>query len=157
MGIFVSILVAVVAFLFWDIGSYKSKVEAQSTQIAELNSKLSDKTSQETFERKKACAIQADGFVKKLGYDLATDNVSAQNHYNVKQDKCFLKLSSNIISKSSISNSALLFDAYEQKIYAESSSYSDGGFSCDITPPGGVKIVCRTKEDFNQYVGNFMD
>jgi hypothetical protein len=97
------------------------------------------------------------------GGELQSSNY--ESHYNVKLKRCLMLLSLTDYSKSTqnLSDTVLLFDAFEHRDYA---SYSriigrdktpDTLMVCTLTPTNSDTLYCKTRAEFDAYVTRYME
>lgn len=119
MKVTVAVLLAIVLVLAWQLNAENGATRQQQSQIANLTSKLADKTARETLESQEKCAnmarrvFAANGGEPNRGGDT---NMEFTNHFNSKLNKCFILVSA--YSFKDDFRSIDLFDAIEGKRYA---------------------------------------
>ena len=122
MKLAVAALLAIALVLAWLLNAEVATNSQQRIQIAELTSKLGDKSARENLEFQQKCAQQAEKIFHQLGYKLneARNAISSsyESHYNTKLNKCFMTVSTVKLTPRFVT-SKFLIDAYEQKGYAE--------------------------------------
>ena len=108
--------IAVVFLLAWMVSAEMNSNHRLEGHLAELNSKLKDKSAEQILEQNKLnfelqgkCSQQAQTVFSQLGYkNGGLDNF--QSHYNSKINKCLMLTFSTDLK--TLSNSQNLFDAF---------------------------------------------
>lgn len=139
----------------------------QRGRIAELASKLRDKTDRENLEFQQKCALQAEKIFHQLGWKLNDPGgtfASYQSHYHQKLGKCFMTVNSTTTGPRG-PTSRYLFDAYEQRGYAEYMWISDAvkkywevpPVICKLTPSSVDESLCKSEEEYKAFVARYME
>ena len=153
----IGILFAIVLALAWRLNVEMGLTHQQQSTIAELTSKLNDKSAHENLELQEKCAAQADKVFRELGYSLSKNLASIQSHFNSKLNKCFMSL----MYTSRNSNSRYLLDAYEQREYAEFSTIFQISANiivgCHLAPLAEKEIRCKSEGEYNEFVSRYME
>jgi len=89
------------------------------------------------------------------------------NHYSAKVNKCFVRLTSmaSQVKPRVPTINRLVFDAFEGKVYASYMWMNDGGkkfwevppFDCTVTSLSGEKRLCKSAEEFDELIKQFME
>jgi hypothetical protein len=131
---------ALLVALFGLAWLFKNQIDInrlQAVLIQNLSATLADRTRQEGFELQQKCASQAERTYHQLGYreDQPTGDVLSavyQSHYSTAHNQCFMTL--ELISKGGF-QSKFLFDAYENRTYAEYDWMPKKDMKFDEVPP----------------------
>jgi hypothetical protein len=155
MKVAVATLIAIVLVLAWLLNAETKTTREQQNQIAALTSKLADKVARENLELQQKCAQQAEKIFMQLGYrmDRPTLGISAtyQSHYNAKLGKCFMTLDST-----GAGDHRFLFDAYEQREYAEYMAMP-ARLNCKLIPSSGRETLCKSEEEYKAFAATYME
>ena len=163
MKITVAILIAIVLVLAWQLSAEVVTTRLQRSEIATLTSKLADKSARENLELQEKCAQQAAKMFEQLGYklDRAVRGVFAtyQSHFNANLGKCLMTLN---IGGAATGDQRHLFDAYEQRGYAEymttpGQKYRERPPHCRLTPSSGKETPCKSEEEYETFVAIYME
>lgn len=161
MKIAIAVLLAIVLALAWLLNAEMGTNRRQRSQIAELTSKLADNSARERLELQQKCANQAEKIFSQQGYKLNGPRpASYQSHYNAKLNKCFMTLDSMVLG-----DQRFLFDAYEQREYAEYMLLPEKGKkywevqpqSCALIPSSADKSRCKSEEEYKAFVARYME
>ena len=161
--------IAIALLLAWKVSAEMSSNHLLQNQIVELNSKLKDKSAQQTlelnkqnFELQAKCSEQAQTVFLQLGYkNGGVDNF--QSHYNSKINKCLMLTVSTDLN--TLSNSQNLFDAYEQKTYGTYFWMADkvkkywevAPKVCTLYPDMPNETLCKSTAEFNEFINSLMN
>ncbi|HXM83543.1 MAG TPA: hypothetical protein VN929_16655 [Burkholderiales bacterium] len=158
----IAILAAIVLVLSWFLN-------AQRSEIAELTSKLNDKAAREGLEQQQKCALQAEKIFGQLGYKLNDPRskifASLQSHYSAKQNKCFMTVETTDMGTGTLANTKYLFDAFEQRGYAEYMWIADKvkkywevpPITCKLTPSSANERICKSEDEYKAFVATYME
>ena len=90
-----------------------------------------------------------------------------QSHHKPTINKCFMTLTTTTYSGTPVTSleSRFLFDAYEQREYAEYSVNSamengkltHGIFTCKLTASAGDERVCKSEGEYDGFVAGYME
>ena len=153
----------------WVLSVKTTTESRQRKQIEELTVKLADKSRLENFGLQEKCTGKAEEVFQSLGYGGTKSNgdMSAyQSHFNTKLGKCFMAIESTTVTKNgNIVNSKFLLDAYEQREYAEYTWISRNNkkywevppFICKLIPSTASEQFCKTEDEYNKFVTNYME
>jgi hypothetical protein len=102
----------------------------------------------------------------RISKDISTDY---QSHYNTKLKKCFILIETNGLMPG-LEEGEFLFtktlsDAYERRVYASYGWVSRTGqkywevppTSCELIPSFRQKKFCKTQEEFDDFVAQYME
>jgi hypothetical protein len=132
----------------------------QARQIAKLKAEVVDKSAQQSLalgNLKRQCAADADRYFKKWkdAQTPSTAQVGYESHYNPSQKACFVLIQ---YSDPSLEDLGLqLFDAVEQRQYADFSSQKELILSCHLIPSDGEQKPCNSKASFSAFVASYME
>jgi len=159
-----------------EIRELRSKLETaldtdrkQTAEAQELRAKLADKSKRDNLDLQAKCAAQAEKVFHQLGWreDRPTNDTFAsyQSHYNAARDKCFMTLATAGFTNGRGTDYRSLFDAYEQRDYAEYQWISDPTTIPSEVPPTLCKLtaslndyrLCRSEEEYNAFVAHYME
>lgn len=155
-----------VALVVIGIGCNTDKVNRLENENRDLTTKLEAVTKAASLEGQAKCAQQAraefeaDGWAKK-------PMASFTNHYNAQLNKCFIQIQSSEVNTKTdtIFTYRTVMDAFEGRGYAEYSWKSDttkkywevAPFVCKVTTlSGGQEVYCKSTEEFDELVKQFM-
>jgi hypothetical protein len=116
---------------------------------------ITTNVSAQSLQEQFICAKQAKVAFEKYDADSkgAAPNLELsseyQSHYNPKLNKCFIDIETAGIGF----RSAVLMDAFEQRIYA---AY-DTDYNCDLTPTSQDKRTCSSKDEYDAFVAKYME
>src|SRR5262249_18835308 len=128
----------------------------------------------QTLDQQERCAqqarrafqeIQAEARIadKKFGsHELSSDY---QSHYNTKIGKCLMLVDTTSSLAGETSMAAYLIDAYERRQYAyylwmtkkDKKYWEVPPLSCELTPRLNEKRFCTSREEFDEFVANYME
>jgi hypothetical protein len=105
----------------------------------------------------------ADNNKSQYGSKLISSDYSS--HYNTKLGKCLMLIEGTFNFGNQVSNSKLLTDAFERRVYAyydwiskEGKKYWEvGPASCELTPSLRETKVCNFEEEFKNFVAGYME
>jgi len=161
---------AYIAVMISLMGCNTDKIDQLEKQNRELTAKLEATSRQEPLSLKISCAKQALAEFERGGWNkLATPRhmASLTNHYNSKLGKCFMEIEDTdftAIAHGTAINK-IVSDAFEGKVYGEYVWFSDKKkkywevtpFLCKITPLSGEPSYCKSTEEFDTSVRQFME
>ena len=164
MKIALGILLLTVLVLASLLGVEIMTNREQHDQIQKLRFELADKSKQSNLELQAKCAMQAEKMYQHLGYKLSGPDVY-QSHYNEKLNKCFMLIETTRVAGESISNGKYLFDAYEQREYANYIWMTHPGKKywevppavCELIPSTGAKTDCKSEDEYKDFVARYME
>jgi hypothetical protein len=101
--------------------------------------------------------------LKSLGSELISGDYS--NHYNTKLGKCLMLIEAARNAGKQISNSKLLMDAFERRVYAnwlwisreEKKCWEVGPEICELIPSLRQTTRCNSEEEFKAFVADYME
>jgi hypothetical protein len=124
---------------------------------------LTATASAQSLEQQGICAKQAkialqeyEDAIKKASPN-TRQHSDYQSHYNTKLNKCLIKIESTFFDSGHITTSALLMDAFEQRVYASYIWASPQVNSCDLVPNSQDKRTCSSKDEFDAFVAKYME
>ena len=124
---------------------------------------IASNASAQSLEQQAICAKQAkiafqqyEDDNKKLSPNLEQHS-EYQSHYNTKLNKCLIDIETMIFGDKHITNSVLLMDAFEGRVYASHVWASPQVNSCDLIPSSEDKRACLSKEEFDAFVAKYME
>ncbi len=161
------VLIAIILVFGWQLWQ-------RQTEIQDLESKLADKSTAENLTLQEKCAQQAEQVFRKLGYNekgTPTNGQIAiyQNHYNPAFKKCFMTLETTTVSSTNGvgigAETRFLFDAYEQREYAEydwlpvkdKKYWEVPPINCKLIPASGDERICKSEDEYKAYVATYME
>ena len=109
------------------------------------------------------CAEQAERMFKNLGWN-KKDYASFENHYNVKLNKCFIRIDNTEVNNG-MTTSKTLMDAFEGKVFGEyvwinskKEKYWDvKPMICKVTILSGEEKICTSDTEFNDFAKAYME
>lgn len=136
------------------------KLPEPPSPIAQPKSKKPD------LELQEQCAKQAREEFKQAGWD--KDWAGFTNHYNEKLNRCFMLVEITDASKSTLGmiwRYKTLTDAFEGKTIGLFVWHTEKGkkywevppFQCELTPPAGERVFCKSEEEFDEFVKTYME
>ena len=157
------LLVAAVA-LGWYARSREDAFRAEKHHSQELQFKLDRLPQNAPLDLQEKCARQAKAVFESQGWK-KNDLAGYTNHYNMKANKCFMEVTNQDIKQSRTSTFRTVSDAFEGKTYAEYFWQSDkdkkywevAPFLCRVTPLGGKQGYCKTTDEFDELIKQFME
>lgn len=165
MKIAVAALLAVVLVLAWLWSAEVTKNHQLQSEIAGLNSRISDKTSRENLESQNKCAQQAEKMFHQWGYKLSVLGTAYESHYNTKLNKCFMTVGADDFGTPRLTTKFLL-DAYERRQYADYMWVADKANRyllnippaiCKLTPVSAEERDCKSEEEYKAFVATYME
>lgn len=126
----------------------------QVQQIAKLKAEVVDLRS---FDLKRQCAADANRYFKKWnGAQIpSTAQVGYESHYNPSQKACFVLIQYSDPSRERLG--LQLFDAVEQRQYADFASEKALILFCRLIPSDGEQNPCNSKAAFSAFVAGYME
>ena len=165
MRVAVAVLLLGLAAVAWRLVLERQNNADQRAQTQELTSRLNDKDNRERLEFQEKCAFQAEKIFRAMGYKLEADTL--QSHYHPKKGHCFMLMAPfpTTDPDGSIFTFKYLLDAYEQKSLAEYAWKSQSGkpysevhpFLCKLLRSSGEETICKSNEEFEQFVATYME
>jgi hypothetical protein len=167
IGLLLSI--AIVIILGWKVLTEVSTNQKLVWQVVELDSKLKDKSAQQTLEQNKQnfdlenkCSHEAQTVYLQLGYKNGGLDYF-QSHYNSKLNKCLMVISSTDPKTLSVSKN--LFDAYEQKSFGTYFWMADkfkknlevAPKVCTLYPDQPNHSSCKSESEFTDFANGLMN
>jgi hypothetical protein len=155
MRLITPILSVALALAFAGVGWLLAVEREQARQIAKLRAEVVDKS---LGDLKRQCAADADRYFKKWNgaqTPSSTAQVGYESHYNLSQKRCFVLLQYSDPSREDLG--LQLFDAVEQRQYADFSSQKELILSCDLIPSDGEQKPCNSKASFSAFVAAYME
>ena len=118
----------------------------------------------QSLEQQAICAKQAkialqeyeDEIQKKASSNL-DQHSDYQSHYNTNLNKCLIKIETTFFDGGHITKSAMLMDAFEQRVYASYIWASQNVNSCDLVPTSQTQTHCSSREEFDAFVAKYME
>lgn len=170
----VAVLLAIALVLAWLLNAEVATNAQQRNQIAELTSKLGDKTARENLELQEKCALQAkkiynDPLYKAEDRDkLGGPFQDYQSHYNAKLKKCFVTLQFHQSTPSGYATwSEGLSDAFERRDYAtylwiaseakDKKNWMVQPFTCKLMHSSSNERECQSLEEYKAFVATYME
>jgi hypothetical protein len=145
--------------------SQTAALRQQRQQIRELTTKLDSAPKTASLELQEKCARQAREEFKT--YWEFRESADFTDHYNTKLNKCFILI--QFVDTKTVSGDIWtykeLFDAFEGKDYAEYDWKMDKlkkywevpPIVCKVTLPSGEETICRSSDEFNSLVKQYME
>ena len=129
----------------------------QVQQIAKLKAEVVDKSVQQSIDLKRQCAADADRYFKKWkgAQTPSTAQVGYESHYSPSQKACFVLIQYSDPSRERLG--LQLFDAVEQRQYADFSSEKAVILSCRLFPSDGEQKPCNSTAAFSAFVAGYME
>ena len=160
----IAILLIIVAALGWQLSAEITTNNTLQKQVQELTKQLTDKSTRENLEFQQSCALQAEKVFHQVGWkeNAWQDGLLAtySSHYHHKLGKCFMtiEVSGKYTGKS-------LLDAYERRDYAEYMWVPDKvkkfwevpPAECLLIPSSGSQQICKSEEEFKEFVAHYME
>jgi hypothetical protein len=155
------LLFAVILTLAWRLRSDIDANRQLSQEITELRSKLVENSKRGAFERQKECGSQATKVFTEWGWKLSDPTAAFESHYNSLANTCFMVLHIRTLDASDQMESTLLYDANEQREYAELIMFLFNGTTrhiaqCELMPQHGDKYFCKSEAEFEAFVARYM-
>ncbi|RZF23850.1 hypothetical protein EVC45_42035 [Paraburkholderia sp. UYCP14C] len=167
MRIVCAILLVVLIGVTWQLKNEIDANRLQAADIQSLSARLADKAKRETFDLQQKCAAQAEQTFHRLGYregQSTGDVISAifQAHYNPEHNQCFMTLETLLKGGFQFKS---LFDAYENRTYAEYDWMPQEGKSFDKVLPAVCRLVastgnertCKSEDEYRAFVAHYME
>jgi hypothetical protein len=167
----VLLITALCALLWQQLDTGKR----DASTIAELRSALASKSNQENGQAARDCATQSGKVyaAMKAEWSRVTPGIRLisldyQNHYNAKLAKCFMttnEMTQNGMPPYSLITTKLLFDAYENRTYgnfiwmaSDTKKYwEQPPEKCSVTPKTGIEKTCKSTEEYDALVAQYME
>jgi hypothetical protein len=159
MAAAIALLMAGILLLAWQLRSESNTDRRLSQEVRDLRAKLAAKSRRDAFELQKECGSQASKVFAQLGWKLdePINGVIAdfESHYNIAMNKCFMLLHTLSTTTQLSLASSLLYDAYEQREYAELNlTRNPDGVkhiaTCALFPPRGIRALAYPKQSTNR-------
>lgn len=159
VGLIISTVV--VLLLAWKVAAELNLNHQLQSQVSELNSKLTNKSTQDNLELQGKCSKQAGATFIQLGYkNGGIDNY--QSHYNPKLNKCFISIYS--LANGATTNESLM-DAYEQRVYgqymwqpkADKKYWEVPPLLCMISSTSKEQTECKSEDEYKTFVARYME
>jgi hypothetical protein len=147
----------------------KDRIAQLEKQTKELQEQLQQQRRTMNLESQEKCADGARKSYLADGWDKAKANTlnSYTNHYNEKLNRCFIEVVSTQITPSTgrIFTSRQVSDAFEGRLYSaiyinktkEDPPGSLPVFQCELNTPSGEKKSCRTVEEYETFIKQYMN
>ena len=144
------------------------KLAQLEKQNKDLAAKLEAVTKQTNLDLQEKCAKQARTEFTAQGWK-KEDMTSYTNHYNSKVDKCFMEVTNSSGSGTGKSYVPtvyrILSDAFEGKVYGEYFWQNGTGkkywevppLMCKVTSLKGEETFCKSTEEFDELIKQFME
>jgi hypothetical protein len=158
MRLITAILSVALALAFAGVGWLLGVEHEQARQIAKLKAEVVDKSAQQSLgDLKRQCAADADRYFKKWNdaQTPSTAQVGYESHYNPSQKACFVLIQYSDPSREDLG--LQLFDAVEQRQYADFSSQKELILSCHLIPSDGEQKPCNSKTSLSTFVAGYME
>ena len=168
MKIVIGILFIIVFVMAWLLFVRITTESQQRKQIEELKVKLADKTKLVNLELQEKCSSKAKEVFRFMGYNETNQNgdmAGYQSHFNTKLGKCFMTIESLTVTKGNFVNNSLLFDAYEQREYAEyawmprnnKKYWEVPPLICKLIPSSTSEQFCKSEDEYKAFVAKYME
>lgn len=165
VGTIIFLLVALLCFLWFQKYKADILIAGERTEIAELKRKVAEAPQNGTIDQQAACSKQADLVLKDGGWK--PENMALNtNHYNPKMNQCFVEIDSTDAAsiKGKVSNSKVLSDAFENKVYGSYVWISQEGkkywevkpMECWVLSKSGEKQRCESDDEFNELAKQYL-
>jgi hypothetical protein len=107
--------------------------------------------------------IERTESAKKFGSTVVSSDY--QSHYNTKLKKCLILIQATTTRGDQVSTSVHLSDAYERREYAfylwiskqDKKYWEVSPSSCELIPSLRQKTSCTTREEFDNFVAQYME
>ena len=171
-----AVAVAGTLTLGWNLYSAKVALNQQRQTLAEqqqriltLTAALADKSRQETLASQVRCATQAEKVFRELGFGArfsqSTDTNSLESHFNSRLRACFMTVETNRYRSGRRFVSRFLFNADDEREYAEYVWMSDAAkreleplpLVCKEFPLSGPARLCRSDGEYKAIVNHYME
>ncbi|HVM78852.1 MAG TPA: hypothetical protein VMU06_07520 [Stellaceae bacterium] len=164
------LLIAGVLVLGWQLRQEIDANRKLTAQVAERQA--ADASKRQNFELQAKCGERAQTVFHQLGYkeNGATDHTTAtyQSHYNPSINKCLMVLTTYTINTGTDAGSTesrFLFDAYENREYAEIfvATYVTNGkvtkipSGCILKPTASTERTCQSEAEYEAFVAGYME
>lgn len=170
MKLTIAILLVIVLALVWQLNKEIVAGHQRQNQVQELTAKLAEKSTRDNLELQEKCALQAEKMFRTLGYKGVQQNGNFdlyRSHWNAKLNKCFMTIESTNVTTTSgtMFINRFLFDAYEQREYAEYTWMSSKVKKYWEVPPMICKLIsssddeqlCKSEEEYKAFVARYME
>jgi hypothetical protein len=160
MRLITPILSVALVLAFAGVGWLLVVEHEQARQIAKLKAEVVDKSAQQSLalgNLKRQCAADADRYFKKWNgaQTPSTAQVGYESQYNPSRKACFVLIQYSDPSREDLG--LQLFDAVEQRQYADFSSQKEFTLSCRLIPSDGEQKPCSSKASFSAFVAGYME
>ena len=160
MRLITPILSVALALAFAGVGWLLVDEHEQARQIAKLKAEVVDKSAQQSLalgNLKRQCAADADRYFKKWNgaQTPSTAQVGYESHCSPSQKACFVLIQYSDPSRERLG--LQLFDAVEQRQYADFSSEKALILSCRLFPSDGEQKPCNSTAAFSAFVAGYME
>ena len=131
--------------------------ERNLEQAQEISKLKAEVAVQQSFDLRRQCAADADRYFKKRNnaQTPSTAQVGYESHYNPSQKACFVLIQYSDPSRERLG--LQLFDAVEQRQYADFSSEKALILSCRLFPSDGEQKPCNSTAAFSAFVAGYME
>jgi hypothetical protein len=155
-----------IAVLMLGLAALFFLLHRQSNQIAEIRTELQQRNAspEPPLQLQAKCAEQARKVFAEEGYKRGL-LTSFENHYSTKLGKCFIEIRDGESTRTSISVSTVLLDAFEDKVYGTYGWSNPKGkkfwevapYMCSVTLPSGEKKTCHSEDEFSELIKPYME
>jgi hypothetical protein len=139
---------------------------AKSLEIAKLEADVhtaARATAESSLEMQGKCSRQAATAFSDAGWK-RTAFVDYTNHYNASLNRCFLEITETKIDHGHPSNSIMLVDAFEEKVYGkyfwvnlqDKKFWEVAPLECSVTVPSGEEKTCTSSAEFDELAETYM-
>jgi hypothetical protein len=130
----------------------------------------------QSLQEQSICAAQArktfqedsaewDRQNKQMNIGIQTMSIDYESHYNPKINRCLILVTRMSVLGGQSSTSKNLYDAIERRFYAAYlwTSRADKKYwevppvSCELTPSHGETKYCKSEDEFNAFVAEYME
>lgn len=143
--------------------SCASSLQAQGDKAAAAQSKPDN--ARPTLTQQKICAEQAkksfDEYEQQPPHS-GEDNPAADytSHFDPQKNVCYVRISATTASKQSVTNSVVVYDAFERRVFANYFWVNSEGKKywevkptmCEVHPQQQTTVYCHSSEEFNNLV-----
>lgn len=105
-----------------------------------------------TFDLQERCAKQAREAFLNLGWG-KYESAAFENHFNQKLNKCFVQIENSDV----MGTWKTVSDAFEGKVYAVLGLHGDEVKKCSVTLLSGEERICRSSDEFDALVKQYME
>ncbi len=136
-------------------------------RVERLEEQVKSEQSKAVTSLREKCASQAHLRFVQLGYNDQGGGSSFaiySNHYSQAFSRCFMTLQTTTFLAGSMTEEHFLFDAYEQRTYAEATQLTSkdvGPFPrlmvCRLVPSSTTERHCATMAEYDRFVANYME